>query len=198
MKDRTTQYKKYRRENRQKCKAASKAWYKKNRRKILAKNKLRRKRIAAISRAHYLTNQKSILKRHSAYNKKHKKKMREYSKNHEQSMAGRHRRMLNRAKKLAARSIKGRPMSVSEHQKKIYYKDGRLRKCHYCRAQLNKSGSCVDRRNNRIGYTVRNTVPCCRGCNSWRQDVYTVQQMLDHFKPMRNAANKRRKQKCKL
>jgi 5-methylcytosine-specific restriction endonuclease McrA len=43
----------------------------------------------------------------------------------------------------------------------------RLQNCFYC-GKPGPSG--LDRKNNRHGYTQKNTVPCCRSCNSKKKD----------------------------
>ena len=41
--------------------------------------------------------------------------------------------------------------------------------CHYCEAELGKSGHGLDRKNNNIGYVMSNVVPCCGECNSMKR-----------------------------
>jgi hypothetical protein len=49
--------------------------------------------------------------------------------------------------------------------------------CVYCGFQLPKTGSCLDRIDNRDGYQPHNVVPCCTECNLTRGDMYTHQEM---------------------
>ena len=49
--------------------------------------------------------------------------------------------------------------------------------CHYCDGPLNSWGLGLDRKNNRLGYTLDNVLPCCKDCNLVRADRYTVQEM---------------------
>ncbi len=64
--------------------------------------------------------------------------------------------------------------------------------CHYCGASLiwlkydlskenpnRKSGYNFDRRDNRIGYSVSNLVPCCGDCNRTRGDRFSYEEFLE-------------------
>lgn len=52
--------------------------------------------------------------------------------------------------------------------------------CCYCGRELNKdaTGSTLDRKNNRLGYSLENVVPCCPRCNSVKMDYFTYEEML--------------------
>lgn len=49
----------------------------------------------------------------------------------------------------------------------------RLRKktCRYCDKSLPEAGYGVDRLNNKLGYSVKNSVPCCTKCNKAKMDM---------------------------
>lgn len=49
--------------------------------------------------------------------------------------------------------------------------------CHYCGGPLNKSGSGLDRKNNNMGYTLENAVPCCKICNVIKNQYLTHAEM---------------------
>src|SRR3990167_9823167 len=42
--------------------------------------------------------------------------------------------------------------------------------CHYCGGKLCSVGIALDRKNNLIGYTNKNVVPCCQSCNSRKNE----------------------------
>jgi hypothetical protein len=50
--------------------------------------------------------------------------------------------------------------------------------CYYCGdSLLNKSGSSLDRRDNNLGYSLENVLPCCGKCNKIRNTFLTVEEM---------------------
>lgn len=51
----------------------------------------------------------------------------------------------------------------------------------------------VDRRDNRLGYTVENVVPCCKFCN-WMKNVFTEEQFLERCALVTEYQNKKRKE----
>ena len=106
----------------------------------------------------------------------------------------RHREMLRRAKKLKDRGIKGRPISLKRHKEKLFYSDGQPRPCTYCGHEIGETGSGLDRKDSSIGYTDSNTVACCGGCNVWKSSNRTYLETMKHFKPLRDAARKRRQE----
>lgn len=55
----------------------------------------------------------------------------------------------------------GRTMGISFE----YFVILRSHPCNYCGGSLPESGSGMDRLDNRIGYTLSNTVACCGQCN---------------------------------
>ena len=102
--------------------------------------------------------------------------------------------MMHRSRKLKKRGVHGCPMTLKMYREKLHYADGRERSCQYCCGENNKAGIGLDRINNDIGYTAKNTVPCCRGCNSWKGTHHTYEETMVHFKPMRDAARAARRQ----
>lgn len=50
--------------------------------------------------------------------------------------------------------------------------------CVYCGDQSGRNG--IDRKNNSLGYTVKNSVSCCSKCNLMKRD-YTEKEFLDHI-----------------
>ena len=50
--------------------------------------------------------------------------------------------------------------------------------CHYCSGPLSPSGVGLDRKDNSIGYTMANVVPCCRQCNIIKNDFLSYSEML--------------------
>jgi hypothetical protein len=63
--------------------------------------------------------------------------------------------------------------------------------CHYCNSSLEKHiGSGIDRKNNSIGYTLDNSVPCCTDCNLGKGEHYSYEE----WKVMVNALLEYRKE----
>jgi hypothetical protein len=50
--------------------------------------------------------------------------------------------------------------------------------CIYCGGVLPKYGHGLDRKNNALGYTQENVVPCCSSCNSIKSDRIYFEEML--------------------
>lgn len=51
--------------------------------------------------------------------------------------------------------------------------------CHYCNGELGTTifyGSGLDRLDNDQGYHLNNVVPCCKYCNSLRNNFLTVEE----------------------
>jgi len=49
----------------------------------------------------------------------------------------------------------------------------------------------VDRRNNQIGYTLENCVPCCHKCN-WMKNKYSEQEFISHCRIIVDFQNRKR------
>lgn len=62
--------------------------------------------------------------------------------------------------------------------------------CYYCGADLMiMTGSGLDRKNNTLGYSVKNALPCCPTCNHVRGNYFTVEEfklVIDFVRKMRN------------
>jgi hypothetical protein len=144
------------------------------------------------SRVYRQENPETETARNLAYHKAHREDEAAYRK----TIVSRHARLLHRHNKtLVAQGCMGVPMSLAEHQTKLYFKNGRARVCFYCGGENNKMGVGLDRLSNCVTYSVANTVPCCADCNNWRNRRHTWQETRKYFKPQRDAAKlARRKQ----
>jgi hypothetical protein len=68
---------------------------------------------------------------------------------------------------------RGLPFTLTKDQ----YRTLTSRPCHWCGGVLPMTGGGIDRRNNLEGYTLSNSVPCCKQCNSAKNN-YTVEDFL--------------------
>ena len=50
--------------------------------------------------------------------------------------------------------------------------------CHYCEGPLETKGCALDRKDNAVGYSVENCVPCCKECNRIKGHILTYEEML--------------------
>jgi hypothetical protein len=48
--------------------------------------------------------------------------------------------------------------------------------CHYCHGELALAGGSLDRKNNRLGYTRANCVPCCTNCNMLKGHLLSYEE----------------------
>lgn len=48
--------------------------------------------------------------------------------------------------------------------------------CDYCEGPLPPTRVGLDRKNNDLGYTLENVVPCCRYCNQLKSDIFTYEE----------------------
>lgn len=53
--------------------------------------------------------------------------------------------------------------------------------CYFCDGELNKSGTGLDRLNNKLGYNPSNVKPCCKICNSMK-NVLSTRDFLNHLR----------------
>jgi len=49
--------------------------------------------------------------------------------------------------------------------------------CEYCGGSLPKAGYGLDRKDNSLGYTSENSVPCCTRCNTMKGALLTYEEM---------------------
>jgi hypothetical protein len=49
--------------------------------------------------------------------------------------------------------------------------------CYYCGVEIGTKSGGLDRKDNSVGYTLENVLPCCRDCNRVRNNVLTVEEM---------------------
>lgn len=54
--------------------------------------------------------------------------------------------------------------------------------CHYCEKPTPEAGVGLDRKNNHLGYTSTNVVPCCARCNDMKGQHITYEEMLSLWK----------------
>lgn len=50
--------------------------------------------------------------------------------------------------------------------------------CHYCGGPLGISGVGLDRKENNVGYTNDNALPCCKRCNVVKNDYFSYDEMM--------------------
>jgi len=62
--------------------------------------------------------------------------------------------------------------------------------CHYCGHKSIMTLNGIDRVNNRLGYTVDNTVPCCTNCNLMKRDQVEAQYISHCLAVVRYQAQK--------
>ena len=63
--------------------------------------------------------------------------------------------------------------------------------CHYCGGDLPKQGSGLDRKDNTMGYSIGNIVPCCTSCNRTKGDRFTYEEFLEVAVLLRSQRDKR-------
>lgn len=73
---------------------------------------------------------------------------------------------------------RGIDMKLTKEQYKSLTKAG---KCYYCKDTLPEASYGLDRKNPKIGYTVRNSVPCCTICNRMKT-VLNYSEFINHLK----------------
>lgn len=55
--------------------------------------------------------------------------------------------------------------------------DVKSKPCHYCGGTLAEYGYGIDRKDNKVGYTPENSLPCCKPCNSIKGQYLTMSEM---------------------
>ena len=102
-------------------------------------------------------------------------------------LKGRYAALARRFKQLAKRGLKGKILTPSQYEEKVLYVNGRKKACHYCRHEMHDTGGGIDRKDNSLNYTNKNSILCCRGCNAWKNHLHTYLETMKRFKPMRDA-----------
>lgn len=103
------------------------------------------------------------------YRERKRDKIKEYSKEYSTRDVGRF-----RDGKQSARS-RGHSWELTFDQYKSLIVD---KKCHYCNGPLCKSGVGLDRKDNSIGYTYINVIPCCGTCNKIKGKYLIYDEMV--------------------
>lgn len=70
--------------------------------------------------------------------------------------------------------------------------------CFYCDRKLNETGIGLDRKNNSLGYTIENVVPCCKMCNETKLDNFDFEEMLLLAKVIKIILNEREKKNIQI
>lgn len=63
--------------------------------------------------------------------------------------------------------------------------------CYYCKGPLNPTGVGLDRKSSALGYIETNVVPCCGSCNRVKNDILSVDEMLQVSKLLSDLRNDR-------
>lgn len=174
------------------------AYYRKHRAAVLkrAADYYRRNRSKKLrySKEYSRRNRTKILRYGVKYRMLHREEIATQVRKYYRTAFGKYKQMLRRHfERLVLRGIAGKPMSFYQYRAKLYHSDGSEKCCWYCGGENNKTGSGLDRLNNKTSYTKKNTVPCCRGCNVWRGFSHSVPETRGHFKPMRDAVRKNKR-----
>lgn len=91
----------------------------------------------------------------------------------------------NSAKRRAAKSGEVWDISLESFETLL------LQPCHYCDGVLNPTGCGLDRKNNEVGYTLENVVPCCQQCNIVKNHFFTYEEMMTLAVTIRQIKNNR-------
>ena len=65
--------------------------------------------------------------------------------------------------------------------------------CHYCGGPLPEYGYALDRKDNTLGYTRENVVPCCEACNWIKADRFSYPEMLELGETIRQIRKQRQR-----
>ena len=139
---------------------AQKRYYKKHYNKV-------RKRVKRYMKEHYKRNKALYRKRAYEYARKHKTKIKEYSHQYSRSLSGKY----SWAKYICKRRKVEWDLSFEVYSKLITNKH-----CYYCKGKLNETGIGLDRRNPSKGYILNNVLPCCKDCNTIKNNFLTVDE----------------------
>ena len=157
-----TYQKKYQRKNRERIKKEvseyGKEWYQRNKKKKDSKSKLWRQ-----------NNRKRTVEIVQKYVRNNKEKVNKYLKAYQQTTEG-----LFRTTKYGA-GKKGNKFLLTKEQ----FKNIILLPCKYCGEKEKRRG--IDRMDNNKGYTINNSVSCCKMCN-YMKKTYTIEEFFTHIK----------------
>jgi hypothetical protein len=106
------------------------------------------------------------------YTKTHKPALqtqREYQSKYRKTLKGRYKSLREGA---AKREV---PVELTVEE---YSKIVKPNTCFYCSRGLPEFGHGLDRKDNTIGYTTGNVVPCCRSCNHIKSDTLSFDEMV--------------------
>ena len=139
-----------------KNKELDKAQYIKDREKILAKNKSPERR--------KYKNMKSV-----EYRQRHPEKYQQKDRKHHETLSSRYGSLRYSAKD------RGLKLTITKEE---YRKIISLDRCHYCQGPLDKTGSSLDRKDNSLGYSLENVLPCCKYCNVLKGSLLSYDEMV--------------------
>lgn len=100
------------------------------------------------------SHRKECLEQSQRWRDENREKYREYFRNRRKTVEGKYSKYKYRAKK------GGRIFSLTLTQ----FRSLTSQSCHYCGEKLSTTVG-IDRKDNTIGYTLKNSVPCCWPCN---------------------------------
>lgn len=76
--------------------------------------------------------------------------------------------------------------------KKQYAELIKDKKCHYnCGSEISDTCAGLDRLDSSKGYTLSNVVPCCRSCNTMKNNILTEKEVFEIVKLLKKIRNKR-------
>lgn len=119
-------------------------------------------------RAYYIKNIDREKRRSREYWEHNLESCRAKNKDRSRTVNGRY----NELKRSTKRSNKLLKLSQQEYENIVYSKN-----CHYCNEPLPEAGSGLDRKDNNVGYTTDNVVPCCTRCNKMKNQYLTYEEM---------------------
>lgn len=117
----------------------------------------------------------TLLERKREYNRNNKDKIKEYRQKHRERILSYKRNQWHTNVKCRISAIKnwakkkGRVMELTDQQIEAMITSI----CYYCKKKKEGKFIGIDRKDNNLGYTVENTVPCCWPCNRAKNDQPT-------------------------
>lgn len=161
-KEKNKQYQKeYQKKNREiikkKVSEYHKKWYQKNKEKKDAQNRKWAKN-HSVERVKYV----------QKYVRNNKEKVNDYQKRFGQTIEGKYRLIKHRHKQRWNNGL----FTIEE------FEQISLMPCNYCGGGTKKG---IDRMDNKIGYTKKNSMSCCKICN-YMKKAYSVEEFLNHIR----------------